>query len=234
LTYIEKRYLRATGSSHLRADEHHEDVDTIIAAGSSGETLASALIRVRGEYDAIRGDDEQARRVALAHEVRAKDLEARAVVEMSKMNRGPTRAQLYRNQARDIRKESADEQLTSHALILVRMKTLPIAASLVFRFTCGRAQELGIDADPNELAQLSSKVLQAFIAPRCAHCGGRGFTGGHRQPAIRCSECKETGALLLDWGPLEHQLFGRQLLARIDEKVENLRRHMARRTRDQA
>jgi len=231
MTAIEKQYLRAAGSSNLRCDElDHEpgDVDVIFAAGTSGETLASCLVRLRGEYDAVRGDGRRLHRLAQEDEKIAKDFEALGLIEAAKKNRGPTRAELYREQARNVRKVSDNRTAHAHRMVILQLKTLPIARMLLRNFI---AQETGLTPAEQHTDHLVRSVIRAFLVDKCLDCGGRGFNGGHRQPTIRCTACKERGELLIDWGSLEHELWGRQLLGRIDEKVENLQRHMARRTR---
>jgi hypothetical protein len=231
VTFTEKQYLRSVGSSHLRADAHHDDVDTLVAAGSSGETLAAVMLRVRGEYDVVRAQLGLSDAYQQQQEVRARVLEQQAVQEVKKMNRGPTRAQFYRDKARAVRQEASEQALVDHVFVMTRMKSLQPAARMLLALTTQRAREREHDFDDQQLVRLASKVLQAFIAPRCPNCGGRGFNGGHRQPAVRCGVCRETGALTLDWGGIEFELVGRQLLAVVDAKVEKLQRHLARRVR---
>jgi hypothetical protein len=229
VTAIEKQYLRATGSSDLRCnelDERPTDVDVIFAAGTSGETLASCLLRLRGEYDAVRGDGRRLHQLAQADEKIAKDFEAMALLEAAKKNRGPTRTELYREQARAVRRVSDNRTAHAHRMVILQLKTLPVARMLLRNFI---AHETGTDQQVTD--HLVRSVIRAFLVDKCLECGGRGFNGGNRQPTIRCATCKERGEILIDWGSLEAELFGRQLLTRIDVKVENLQRHMSKRVR---
>lgn len=233
MSHAEEQYLRATNSANLKADEYHRDVYSLIAAGSAREGLAASLLRVRGEYDAIRGESNQATCQAQVREVEALHLEARATIEVAKSNRGPTRAQLYREQAREVRAESAREMLVAHALIVVRLKTLRGAKLLLWNYVRQEAEANGLDELTwDDLDDITSKVLQAFLAPKCSLCGGRGFNGGHRAPTVHCVHCHLSGNVLIDWRNEDFAEFGADILHRVALKVDYLRRRLARRTRD--
>lgn len=235
MSHAEEQYLRATSSANLKADEYHRDVYTLTAVGSSREGLAASLLRVRGEYDAIRGESNQATLQAQARELEAQRLEARATIEVAKSNRGPTLAQKYRGQAREVRDESQREMLVAHALIIVRLKTLRGAKLLLWNYVRQEAEANGLDELTwDQLDEIAGKVMQAFLSPRCPLCGGRGFNGGHREPTIHCVHCHLSGNVLINWGNEDFAEFGADILHRIALKVDYLRRRLARRTRDVA
>lgn len=226
MSRTEEMYLRAATSSHLQANEYSDDIDSVIAGGSSGESLAACLLRLRGEYDAIRGATDLAQRNANEQEAAARNLEALALTEVAKSNRGPTRAGLYRAEAAKIRKAYESRAATDHKLIIVRLKSLPIARMALRNFVI---QESGM-GDSLEVDHLVRSVLQAFLVPRCVACGGRGFNGGHRQPTVHCNECRQLGRLTVLWGPLEE--IGLRILYLVDLRCEAMLRHIAKRTRN--
>ena len=232
MSHAEEQYLRSAKSSHLVANEYSTDIDSIIAAGSSGESLAASLLRLRGEYDAVRGESDQAQRNAAEHETMARNLEALALIEVAKMNRGPTRAADYRGQAAAIRKAATSRTLTDHKLIIARLKSLPIARMALYGFVLQQTSSNGMDEITwNEIDHVVRSMLQAFLVPRCGPCGGKGFTGGHRAPTVRCTTCKESGKIAIEWPSIEFEIIGRELLYQIEIRCEGLRRHIARRTR---
>lgn len=232
MSHAEEQYLRSAKSSHLVANEYSSDIDSIIAAGSSGESLAACLLRLRGEYDTIRGESDQAQRNAAEQEASARSLEALALVEVAKMNRGPTRAADYRAEAAVVRKAATSRTLTYHKLIIARLKSLPIARMKLQHFVLQQTSSNGMDEITwTEIDHIVRSMLQSFLVPRCSACGGKGFTGGHRAPSIRCAACMESGKIAIEWPNIEFEIVGRELLYQIEIRCEGLRRHIARRTR---
>lgn len=232
MSHTEEKYLRSAKSSHLIANAYSSDIDVIIAAGSSGESLAASMLRLRGEYDAIRGESDQAQRNADAQETKARNLEALALIEVAKMNRGPTHAQMYRGEAATIRKAATYSAITAHKIIIARLKSLPVARMLLRNFAVQEVIDKGLDELTwDEIDHIVRAALQAFLAPRCGPCGGKGFTGGYRQPTIHCTVCKQQGRLPIEWGSIEFEYVGRSLLASVEDKVARVLKHVARRTR---
>lgn len=233
MSSTEERYIRAAKSSHLKADEFAGDVDTLIASGSFQENreqgprkepvnvskgLVASLLRVRGEYDALRGQLELFLRNCSDREEAAATLHAQAKRSKDSKDALAALAAQY---------NAESDALTEHILILVNMKTLRLATLMLWNFVREAAEDHGYE--PEHIDVLTSKVMQAFLAPRCLSCGGRGFTGGYLRPAVHCKPCERTGRIEIDWSGYE--VIGGQLLYQIEQKVENWRRYVQSRTR---
>lgn len=184
-----ERYGRAATSSHLRLKDTRCDVDYLIAAGWLQDGLGSMLYRLRSEFDAVRGQ----LRAAETGRPEWKAL-ATAAEQVIKGYGSPVPASVLSEPAR-IRKEARDAALVERAMVLVKLKTLPLAREALGTFAVILATKIMFMRDDAAVAVLVGRTLDAWLDPICAACDGRGFNGGsHRgELTTRCRECRGTG-----------------------------------------
>jgi len=94
----------------------------------------------------------------------------------------------------EIRHEAAGQSIgaaNERMLIMMRLKSLKAAKAETRCMADDRAHRRGYDGlGSSELDNLAWQALSVWIDPRCAPCGGRGFTGGYDgQPQMTCRRC---------------------------------------------
>jgi len=249
---LPERYAGAIESSHLEVVPRRCDVDYLVAAGWTRDSLGAMLYRLRTEYDAVRGErqlailnEQAAARMAsslirAAAQINAKRAQESDAFKAQRMAGDATRTM---DNAQQVAEEARRSALTSRALIMVHLKTLPGARAATHGFARIHALRSKFMAPKyrdqeirrNEVvAQVAARALDVWIDPACPHCQGRGFHGGYTEPVVICQECGGTTNRLSGrrgerLGKSEHaHQFGLSLLAEMDRKAEKVEREMRR------
>lgn len=225
---LEERYASAVRSSHLRStSERAGDVDLLVAAGWVREGLATAMYRVRGEFDCVKGEA----RVTNEHlaQLRAQRAERwdQAETEAKATRFGPTRTVLYRQQCTALDEQIEREALTARAFILIKLKSLTAVTRALRHYAEQQASRRGfMEARPGQAYRIVGHALDLMLDPLCAPCDGRGFTGGYLKHKVICTACKGAGRRPLEFGGIEADLFGRWLIADVERKLARVEKLM--------
>jgi uncharacterized protein YhbP (UPF0306 family) len=186
---LAERYGSAVQSSNLRLRETAGDVDWLVAAGLSGKGLASELLRLRVEYDTVRGEHRAAEARLRAQEIEAARQKGNFVDED-----GVVRS-TAEQRAAAINKAAEGQALTDHLLILTALPSLRPAKEMLGHHALNHARTMRFGLATGEVLRLAGVALDVFLSPQCRPCQGVGFTGsiqrGEQQK--RCRACKATG-----------------------------------------
>jgi len=190
---LAERYGLATQSSHLRVETAPCDADMIIAAGKASSPLGALLWRLRREFDAAR--------VALrAHEVvplaqAAQDAERAASTAMVQWH-APRVVPPEVEEATRVRSEWMGYAQTERAMVMMELRSLhackqQLWAEVITWLSGARAIEIGKE----DAAQVTGRVLDAWLDANCPGCDGRKFNGGtHRgEQKVTCRACRGSG-----------------------------------------
>lgn len=217
-----ERYASALGSSNLRMQERQGDLDVIIAAGCLDESFAAALMRVRIEYDMIRGDHRIAKEKLRASEVDAKRQKDKIGPD-GKTIPGPLGADgkptTAVQRADQIMEDAEREAYQTHAMIRLSMSTLRLTEEMMGHFAIREAACHKFDRPARHILQLANHVLDVHIDMTCRCCLGRGFNGnlakGERQAP--CRPCRGLGTRRDSIGKDDaDRLFASKLLMEMD------------------
>lgn len=213
---LAERYSSAIESSHLEVTLEMGDVDLLVAAGWTKESLGTALYRVMVEFDTVRGGHRLATQALREAQRQARKLCATGVPELVA-------------HAREYLRQAEAAALTEKALMLIEMKTLPQARRALGAFAIQHATRTRYMRDDSDVLVVSGRALQAFLDPLCGACGGRGFNGGMGDPVLLCHDCHGSGrrTAWLGHDNASHR-FGRSLLCQMDLKVSHVARKMRR------
>lgn len=213
---LHERYSSAIESSHLEVTLEVGDVDMLVAAGWTHESLGTLLFRLLVEFDGVRGDYRLAVQALRAAELRARQLSR---------SKDPARLEKARAELRAA--EAA--AMTEKALMLIAMKSLPEARRALGAFAIQLATRRRYMRNDADVLAIAGRALSAFLDPLCGVCDGRGFSGGVGTPKVICAPCHGTGrreARLGSDNP-SHR-FGRELLVEMDLMVVRVARKMKR------
>lgn len=248
---LAERYSSAMGSSHLKLSTRDEgacDLDVIIAAAWSGDSLGAMLHRLAAEYDTARGAQMLAIRQAdmrstamdnLRRKLNDPDIEAGRKVELL--------AEYRLNE-----REAGREALTNRLAILSQLKTLAQVKESLGTWAIEQAGRRGfmklgpmptalaevkgwraaLDLRLKTIASLTGRTLDAWLDPTCHKCEGRGFWGGYGSPRTNCKACRGTGkrTAVLGANPDERSFCG-LLAAEMTAMVQDVETEMSRRLR---
>lgn len=196
---MSERYSSATESSDLRVrSESRGDVDVLIAAGWIADSFATALYRLRTEFDAVKVDHERAER------------QLQEQLELARLAQQSDDPKLGAPAAEAIRSQARTDALTARVMVLAHLKTLQRVKDELGAFALGLAYSsppridrrdgkalprVPRQLDPDQVLTVAGRVLDVFLDPTCHHCEGRGFNGGsHRgEPQELCRPCRGTG-----------------------------------------
>ena len=240
---LPERYASALASSNLRMQERQGDLDVIIAAGCLDQNFAAVLMRLRLEYDMIRGEHRLAENHLRnsEHEAnRQKDktgADGKVILGAAGADGKPTTAAQRSDQILEDAEKAAH---AAHAMILLSMSTLRLGKEMMGHFAIREAARLKFKQPITHILRLSGHVLDVHISPTCRACQGRGFNGnllkGERQAP--CRPCRSSGsrrdAIGKDDGD---RLFAGQVLMSMDalmaegERQLQQKRHMTRETK---
>lgn len=239
---VEERYSAAIESSDLQVLPTRCSVDYLVAAGWCHEGLGTALVRLRTEYDAARGEMRLAESNATSGARRSATLvRAAALVERKaadeadskKAGRMVESAAATRRNADEIRRETERAALTARALIMVQLGNLTPTANAVYAFAVGLGARVGF-TNAKALREIAPRALQLWLDPDCPHCNGLGHRGGALEVLRWCHECDKTGKRIYGKRPFRmhrsdsgHE-FGRRLLSELDAKCQHINDAMKR------
>jgi hypothetical protein len=193
---------------------------TVLAAGLQHERVGVLLLRLRTEYDAVRGELEQAGQIAPNRVPDRKVLESRIVLAR-RAGEFDTAESLQHDLERFESRTEAEIK-TARAVILVALTALH-----------GARQELGALAvrmganpkralEPAIALQLAGRVLDVWLDETCHKCDGTGRLG-NRYAGDRdreCTSCKGTGHRRDILGDsLKENFFARDLFAELQRQV---------------
>ena len=227
-----ERYASALGSSNLRMQERQGDLDVIIAAGCLDASFAAALLRLRIEYDMIRGEHriaENQLRAAEASAKRQKDStgkDGKLVPGPAGADGRPTTAAQRSGRILDDAERAAHQ---AHAMILLSMSTLRLTKEMMGHFAIREAARFKFGRPVSHVLRLSGHVLDVHISPTCRHCAGRGFNGNllkgeHQAP---CRQCRSSGTRRDSVGQDEDdRLFASHLLMEMDALMSAAEREL--------
>lgn len=192
----------------------------VMAAGLQRDRAGVLLLRLRAEYDAVRGELEQADQIAPRGLDRARVLRQEA--ERLKRAERWHEAEALILEAEAIQPRTKAQVKTAHAVILVALTTLS-----------GARQELGALAvrmganpkrglEPAIALQLAGRMLDVWLDETCHKCDGTGGIGnryaGDRER--ECTACKGSGHRRDILGDsLKQTLFARDLFAEVQRQV---------------
>lgn len=82
-------------------------------------------------------------------------------------------------------------------LVLSRLKSLPAAKQAIGSMAVIQATKRRFMRPDADALKVAGRVIDVFLDPNCAHCDGRGFTGGGRHedsgPQALCRPCSGSG-----------------------------------------
>jgi len=192
----------------------------ILAAGLQRERVGIMLLRLRAEYDMVRGELERAGQIAPAGAKRAQELRQQAE-KARRIGEHDVAAQLLA-EADSIQRRTPAEVMSARAVILVSLTTLHAAK-----------QELGalavrMGANPRRILasavslRLAGRVLDVWLDETCHRCDGTGILGSRYQGDAEreCPTCKGTGHRRDILGDsLQQTQFAGDLLAEVQRQV---------------
>lgn len=227
-----ERYASALGSSNLRLKDRAGDLDVVIAAGFLDNGFAAALMRLRLEYDLIKGEHQLADAQLRAKEADAKRQKDQVGADGNVLP-GPAGADgmptTAAQRSKSILKDAERSACAAHAVILLTMTTLALAKEMMGHFTIREAKRQKFERPIKELFSIAGLVLDVHIAPTCRHCAGRGFNGnlqrGERQAP--CRPCRGSGTRRDTMGKTDaDRLFASHLLMTMDAIVAEAERQL--------
>lgn len=196
---IGERYGIATTSSNLRPSaEKTTPLDLIHAAGivqqrpgaRAAPGMGVLLLRLQAEYDAVKGELEQAQDAAQALERQAKRIERAGdfVGDDGVMNWGSERLATF------VRR-SEGEILTARCLILAHLRTLREAKQAVGAYALILATRVRYMQRNDVVMRLAGRVLDVHLDPTCHKCDGTGSIGSGYLGEVEtmCRACGGSG-----------------------------------------
>jgi len=192
----------------------------VMAAGLQRDRAGVLLLRLRAEYDAVRGELEQAGQIAPRGLDRARVLRQEA--ERLKKAERWLEAEALIVEAEAIQPRTKAQVKTAHAVILVALTSLHQArqelGALAVRMGANPKRGLA----PNVALQLAGRVLDVWLDETCHRCDGTGVLGSRYQGEAdrQCPTCKGSGHRRNILGDgLQQTRFAGDLLAEVQRQV---------------
>ncbi len=223
---VTEKYATAIESDSLEVStERRGDVDMLIAAGWTAESLGTALYRLRTEFDSVRGE-LRITRAALPYWAELK-ADAKRNAESAVRGWRPPMAYPWAaiDEARRMQDEAEAFTVTALALILNELKTLRDTRAALGRYALKLALRVRWNAADTTVLKTAGRALEWWLDPACPRCSGRGFNGGFGTPMELCVQapegCGGTGKRQMRYGESNAaHLFGRELLSQMDRKCD--------------
>lgn len=192
----------------------------VLAAGLQRERAGVQLLRLRAEYDAVRGELEQAGQIAPRGLDRARVLRQ----EAARLQKAELwlEAEALIIEAEAIQPRTKAQVKTAHAVILVALTSLHSARQELGILAVRMAASPKRSLEPAVALQLAGRVLDVWLDETCHKCDGTGRLGnryaGDRER--ECSSCKGSGHRRDILGDsLKQTLFARDLMAELQRQV---------------
>lgn len=192
----------------------------ILAAGLQRERVGVMLLRLRAEYDTVRGDLERAGQIAPGGARRALELRQRAEKARRLGDEGMAAELLA--EADSIQRRAPAEVMSARAVILVALASLQDArqelGALAVRMGANPKRALA----PAVVLRLAGRVLDVWLDETCHRCDGTGILGSRYQGDAerQCPTCKGTGHRRDILGDsLQQTRFAGDLLAEVQRQV---------------
>lgn len=177
----------------------------MIASGYVGavDRLGAAFYRLAVEFESSRAELDQTRRWAAQQAREATALRALAAFFDTAPAETETaradhllRAKNARIQAQTVDDAANASIRTELALAMVRIKSLREAREELGRMAVIEATRQQFMQPDGLVLVLAGRVLEHWLAPLCAKCDGRGFTGGSHRGELQtiCKDCRGSGA----------------------------------------
>ena len=192
----------------------------VLAAGLQRERAGVQLLRLRAEYDAVRGELEQAGQIAPRGLDRARVLRQ----EAARLQKAELwlEAEALIIEAEAIQPRTKAQVKTAHAVILVALTSLHSARQELGILAVRMAASPKRSLEPAVALQLAGRVLDVWLDETCHKCDGTGRLGnryaGDRER--ECPSCKGSGHRRDILGDsLKQTLFARDLMAELQRQV---------------
>lgn len=192
----------------------------VLAAGLQRERAGVQLLRLRAEYDAVRGELEQAGQIAPRGLDRARVLRQ----EAARLQKAELwlEAETLIVEAEAIQPRTKAQVKTAHAVILVALTSLHSARQELGILAVRMAASPKRSLEPAAALQLAGRVLDVWLDETCHKCDGTGRLGnryaGDRER--ECPSCKGSGHRRDILGDsLKQTLFARDLMAELQRQV---------------
>lgn len=192
----------------------------VLAAGLQRERVGSMLLRLRAEYDTVRGELERAGQIAPRRIEEARELGRRA----EKMRRlgELDAAEALIAEVNAIQRRTPAEVQSARAFILLGLTTLHATrqelGALAVRMGANPRRTLA----PEVALRLAGRVLDVWLDEACHRCDGTGILGSRYlgESTRQCASCKGTGHRRDILGDsLQQTLFAGDLLAEVQRQV---------------
>lgn len=197
-----------------------EQTRVVLAAGLQRERAGVQLLRLRAEYDAVRGELEQAGQIAPRGLDRARVLRQ----EADRLQKAELwiEAEALIIEAEAIQPRTKAQVKTAHAVILVALTSLHSARQELGILAVRMAASPKRSLEPAVALQLAGRVLDVWLDETCHKCDGTGRLGnryaGDRER--ECSSCKGSGHRRDILGvSLKQTLFARDLMAELQRQA---------------
>lgn len=192
----------------------------VLAAGLQRERTGVLLLRLRAEYDSVRGELEHAGKIAPRGLDRARVMRQEA--EQFKRASNWAAAEALVVEADAIQRRAPAEVMSARAVILVALTSLHDARQGLGALAVRMAANPKRGLEPDVALRLAGRVLDVWLDETCHKCDGTGRLGnryaGDRER--ECTSCKGTGHRRDILGDsLKQTLFARDLLAELQRQV---------------
>lgn len=217
----------------------------IFAAGLQRERVGVLLLRLRAEYDTVRGEMERAGQIApsaakLVHDMRleeqktalhARRMEALALTETDPLKRSQAqqssgqalaRCAALATEVAAIQRRTPAETMCARAVILVSLTSLTTARQELGALAVRMAVSPKRGLPPDVALRLAGRVLDVWLDETCHKCDGTGVLGSRYQGDAErhCPTCKGTGHRRDIMGDsLQQTRFAGDLLAEVQRQV---------------
>lgn len=192
----------------------------VMAAGLQRDRAGVLLLRLRAEYDAVRGELEQAGQITPRGLDRARVLRQEAE-RLKKLERW-LEAEALIVEAEAIQRRTPAEVTSARAVILVSLTALRAARQELGALAVRMGANPKRGLEPATALQLAGRVLDVWLDETCHKCDGTGRIGnryaGDRER--ECTACKGSGHRRDILGDsLKQTLFARDLFAELQRQV---------------
>lgn len=165
----------------------------VLAAGLQREIVGAMLLRLRAEYDQVRGDLERTGQIAPRRVEEQLKLRQRAA-NLKRIGENDAAAELL-TRAAAIEQRTPGEVKSARAFILLGLSTRDAALAALHTLAVRWAANPKREIDNATAIRLAQRVLDVWLDETCHACDGTGvignrYAGDHER---QCPTCKGTG-----------------------------------------